>query len=480
MRTKQSLVARLTLALCLTLACLLPCTEVHAGGLYLFDRGARSLGRGGAFVAGVDDPSALWFNPAGLTYSKRQLVADAVLPVLLADFERQYPDGSYAPKVKAKPTPIPIPTLAFSHDLGYRKLTFGAGIMAPMVVLMNYEGSVGANRAPSPARYSLLELKGTALANIVGGVSWEALDWLTLGGSAHIQAGYFRAKTALSACDGVICSFPEQRDFDAYASVKAFPTIGFTGVLGAIADFDILRLGFSVMMPYTLRGYGKVDVKMPTNPLFEDAHQSGEKAKLSIKFPTILRFGSELRLVSWLRLEGDIVWEQWSRQKSIDIDTRNEVQLKNVTGLGDYTVGAIKLPRNMMNVWSIRGGFEATIPRRWIGNIDFGLRGGMAYEKGAFDTKNITPLTIDTDKFVLSGGFTVGLAKWLRFDTIGGLVFMKDLNATDNEIRQPQAIRPPLERFPTVVGNGRYEQQAFFLGGGFRAMLDMKSGFPKK
>ena len=76
-------------------------------------------------------------------------------------------------------------------------------------------------------------------------------------------------------------------------------------------------------------------------------------------------------------------------------------------------------------------------------------------------------------------GFTVGLAKWLRFDTVGGLVFMKDLDVTDNEIRQPQALRPPLKFFPTVIGNGRYEQMAFFLGGGFRAMLDMKSGFSR-
>lgn len=477
--SSRTLVARLTLALVLVFPCLLVSNRAQAGGLYLFDRGARALGRGGAFVAGVDDPSALWYNPAGLIASKNQLVADAVLPILLADFTRLNADGEYSPKVSAKPTPIPIPTLAFSHNLGYRDLVFGAGIIAPNVVLMNYEASVGANRDPSPTRYSLLELKGTVLANLTAGVAWEATDWLSIGGDVQVAAGYFRAKTALSACDGVLCSFPEQRDFDAYATVKAFPTYGFTGVLGAIANFDILRFGFSVMLPYTLRGVGKADVQLPTNVVFEDAYQDGEKAKLSIKFPTILRVGSELRLVSWLRLEGAVVWEQWSRQKTIDINTGGDISLRNVTGLGDYQVGNIRLPRNMNDVWSIRGGFEATFPRRWVGSIDFGLRGGLAYETGAFDSKNISPLTIDTNKTVLSGGFTIGLAKWLRFDTVGGLVFMKDLDVKDNEIRQPQAIRPPLQEFPTVIGNGRYDQQAFFLGGGFRAMLDMKSGFSR-
>jgi long-chain fatty acid transport protein len=30
------------------------------------DNGARALGRGGAFVAKADDPTALYYNPAGL------------------------------------------------------------------------------------------------------------------------------------------------------------------------------------------------------------------------------------------------------------------------------------------------------------------------------------------------------------------------------------------------------------------------------
>ncbi|MDB4987483.1 MAG: rane protein in aromatic hydrocarbon degradation [Myxococcaceae bacterium] len=478
MNKSVSGLARVLLVLATLMSALLPYSRAHAGGLYLFDRGARALGRGGAFVAGADDPSALWYNPAGLIASKRQLVADAVLPILVADFTRHNADGVDSPKISPKPTPIPIPTLAFSHDLGHRDLVFGAGIIAPNVVLMNYDSSVGPQHAPSPARYSLLELKGTALANLTAGVAWEASHWLSIGGDVMVQTGYFRAKTALSACDGVICSFSEQKDFDAYATIKTIPTYGFTGVVGAIANFDILRFGFSMMLPYTLRGVGSASVKLPTNSVFDDASVHGDKAKLSIKFPTILRWGSEIRLISWLRMEGAVVWEQWSRQKTIDVKL-DGVSINNVTGLGNYGVGTIHLPRDMKNVWSIRGGFEATIPHRWIGKTDFQIRGGLAYEKGAFTKKTITPLTLDTNKVVLSGGLTLGLLKWLRFDTTAGIIFMQDIDTHESEIRQPAAIRPPLKTFASVIGNGNYQQNAFFLGGGFRAMLDMKSGFAK-
>ncbi|MDB4988752.1 MAG: rane protein in aromatic hydrocarbon degradation [Myxococcaceae bacterium] len=469
--------ARLVLTLSFLTVWCVASPKAHAGGLYFFDRGARALGRGGAFIAGADDPSALWYNPAGLFYSKNQMVADAVLPTLLADFTREMPNGEYAPKLTAKPTPIPIPTLAFSNSLGSRRVVYGAGIIAPNVLLMNWEQSVGPSREPSPARYSLLELKGTVLSNLSAGLAWELFDGLILGADLQVPIGYFRAKTALSACDAVLCSFSEQKDFDAYATVKTVPTYGVSVVLGAILDLDIVRFGFSMMTPYTLRGVGNVRIKMPTNPLFENAYQSGSKVHLGIKFPTILRWGSELRLVKWLRLEGAVVWEQWSRQKTIDIDTGSGVALNNVTGLGNYQVGNIHLQRNMRNIWSIRGGFEATFPRRWVGNIDFGMRGGLAWEKGAFANKDLTPLTIDTNKTIISGGFTFGLLKWLRFDTVGGLVFMPNLNVTNSEIRQPQAIRPPLKVFPSVIGNGHYAQAAFFLGGGFRVMTDFKSGW---
>lgn len=41
-------------------------TDAHAAGLYFSDRGVRSVGRGGAFVAGADDLGVVWSNPAGL------------------------------------------------------------------------------------------------------------------------------------------------------------------------------------------------------------------------------------------------------------------------------------------------------------------------------------------------------------------------------------------------------------------------------
>ena len=54
------------LSLLLFLALLLPTTS-HAAGFALYEWGARGLGMAGSLVAHADDPSALAYNPAGMT-----------------------------------------------------------------------------------------------------------------------------------------------------------------------------------------------------------------------------------------------------------------------------------------------------------------------------------------------------------------------------------------------------------------------------
>jgi long-chain fatty acid transport protein len=45
-------------------------TLLNAGGFQVNEHGSRAMGMGGAFIAVASDPSAIYFNPAGLSQLK--------------------------------------------------------------------------------------------------------------------------------------------------------------------------------------------------------------------------------------------------------------------------------------------------------------------------------------------------------------------------------------------------------------------------
>ncbi len=204
----------------------LPSTA-KAGGFYLADRGVRPLGRGGAFIAGVDDPHALWYNPAGLAYSGDQLLIDATDTFLQVDYTRIDGGGTTLPTVSGHHAYLPIPTVAgsFSFD-ELPNLTFGLSLTAPNAALMDWPQSITVDgmEQPAPQRYSLLSMQGSILSTVTAGVAWRPIRELSIGFASHLLLGTFNAQVAHSACDGVICSFPEDPEYDGVAQIT-LPTV---------------------------------------------------------------------------------------------------------------------------------------------------------------------------------------------------------------------------------------------------------------
>ena len=461
-------------------------SSAHAGGFYLTDRGTRTLGRGFAFVAGADDPQALAYNPAGLSFSGQQLLFDATITLLDAEFTRVDSGGNELPTVGADPHAIPIPMLAYSHPLR-EDLTLGLGVFAPNASLLDwplgidaeggrcdpYAGVPGCEAAPQ--RYSLITLDGTALAHLTAGVGWMPVDGLSIGAGAQIMVGSFQAQTVMSACDGVVCAQPENPEYDGVAKISLSPIIEPGLMFGVIYDAGLVRIGGSMLWwPKAIRGDAKLDVRLPQAALYDGATLEGDTAALTIDFPLTLRAGVEVRPVDGLRIEGAIVWEHWSTQQAISLQPKN-MWIRNLNAIGDYQVGNLDVPRNMNDVWSARLGIEydALFDQR------LAVRAGFNYENSSFDDATLSPLTLDSDKFIIGLGASVQVTDGLWIDASYGLVSLKDRNVTNSQVTQPNPIRPP--RSPDVdpndggvvhIGNGRYTMNAHMLGIGLRWQLE--------
>src|SRR5262245_12219863 len=91
-------------------AALIP-LAAHAGGMYLPTRGVRPTGRAGAFVAGADDPSSMWFNPAGLAHLHGgTFLADAGFVHQSIEYDRVDSGGNQQPTVSNQAPGVPVPS----------------------------------------------------------------------------------------------------------------------------------------------------------------------------------------------------------------------------------------------------------------------------------------------------------------------------------------------------------------------------------
>lgn len=466
-RSSLSFLARFLIVL----AVFLPTLRAQAGGLFLLDRGSKGMSMGGAFVAGADDPGALWYNPAGLSRSKDQLIADFTWTFTFAEYQRLNTDGEFSPKVSPNVVNLPIPTLAFSKRL-HDQVTLGAGLFVPNVMLLNWPRSIpGENgmRDAGPTRYSLLSLQGSVLGNVALGLAWHPNDKFSIGADVQVAIGRFKAATALSAADGVVCVFPEQASCDAYTELDVLPAWGLTGVFGVTGKpHKALTLGASVMLPYKLQGAAKLNLKPPTDAVFQDAYFTGNKADFWMNFPMIVRGGIEIMLLPYLKVEFAGVWERWSTQRYIEVKPTDPIFLRDIVGITDYQIGTLRIPRNMNDVWSVRYGLEFNVPDgfvpKFLTKAKLILRSGLAYEKGAFSSKTITPMTIDSDKWVLTGGSSIKVHKKVRLEGTIGYAFMKDLKVRDSQVKQPTSIRPA-STITTPLGNGNWNMDALYIGG---------------
>lgn len=453
----------LTWLILLTAGAIAP-TRARAGGFYLGDRGVRGTGRAGALVAGADSPDSLWYNPAGLAWSGRQLQLDATLVLSDDDFTRIDGGGEWQPTVHGSGSLIPLPGLFYSENFGLRTLTFGVGVFAPTGALDSWPETILRRGVaePAPQRYSLISTAGTAMAHLAVGAAWRPLPQLSIGVTAQLVAASLQVRAVVSGCDRAICTQPENPDYDALAEVALSPLYAATFGAGLTYDAGIVRIGASFLTPYSLAGDATLRVRLPSAAAFDGARVEGDQASTSLAMPWILRAGVELRPLDGLRVEAAVVGELWSTQRELTF-TPHDIWMRDVIALGDYEAGRVTIPREMRDTLSLRLGGEFT-----TGLVT--ARAGIAYENGAFDDAYLSPLTIDTDDTTLSLGASFELTHGFFLDVTLQHFFMRNREVRNSAVPQENPLRPP-PAAPVYVGNGDYALEANTVGLGLRWAL---------
>ena len=161
-------------------------STAHASTFYFSDIGIRSFSRGGAFIAGNDDLTALYYNPAALTRLERtQFMLNVAGVDQFVTFSRAQTDGMGPLDEDGSPTnvafesiedqasPFVIPHFGVSSKLGTKNTTFAFGFYPPYAPDLSYDED-------GPQRYSLIDVM-IIQTSLGPTVAHKVNDWISVG-----------------------------------------------------------------------------------------------------------------------------------------------------------------------------------------------------------------------------------------------------------------------------------------------------------
>jgi long-chain fatty acid transport protein len=359
----------------LLLAATLPST-VFGLGFRLTDQDPFATARGGAFVATADNPSAIYYNPAGISQLEgTHSLMSAYVIGYRATIE---PDGSDS-EFGSKWNPGIVPHSFYTLQPKNSPLTLGLGFYSPFGLGFQYD-----NNTP----FRTQAIKGELMYVTASPVAaWKFNDQLSIAAGPMINwsraffsngiftpGDEFKFKgtgVSFGFVAGLLYQPTPKHSFGvAYHSSSNLTYSGHTHV--HIPDFKV-----------PIPGVGSVTVPGQD---FED------DADASLTFPQTIQAGYSFRPAPDWNFEFDIEWTDW--------DSLNTATIHQSRGLD------IKVPFKYRSSFL----YDFGVTKKFSNGMHVSL--GYIYSENSVPNEYTTPLVPDTDRHVFSVGVGGVLGKY--------------------------------------------------------------------
>ncbi len=373
----------------LLLAILATPDATHAASFRIFDQGAAAAGQSDAFTAQADDPSAIHYNPAGMT-QLRGVQAYVGTTLIGGHTAFTSPTGATArgdlDGSVAYPPPSNVYLTANLKDLGVSALgglSAGLAIISPFGTLSRYPDDGPFSTAVTRAAFELIDIKPT--------LAYKLNDQLSVGLGADIYTFF---------------SFWGEGQFE-----NRFLSSGGPGLPPAGTPLEIngkdTAAGFNASLLYTpfrngdgkpLINVGLVYRSQATLHLNGEFRANGaliSDASTTLVLPQIYTGGIALWPVrdqdhEW-KLEVDVDYTGWKSVRNLDVRLSNG--------------STIPFPQNWRSTYTIMLGTEykwlrpAALPA-W----ELALRGGYWHSQTPIPDSSFNPSVPDADNHAISIG----------------------------------------------------------------------------
>ena len=376
-------------------------TRSSALGLRLADQDPLATARGNAFAATADNPSAIYYNPAGLTQLEGHHLRIGAYAVAL-DSHFTSPTGA---RFDTKSRVDFAPQLYYAYGMKEQPLAFGLGLYAPYGLALEW---------PNNAEFGLTYGKMTHLSlNPV--VAWQPHPTLS------VAAGL-----TLNYCDTEIRQEAVRNLPGAANGVNRFQgddtDAGYNfGLLWQ--PFKQHSVGVNYRSPTTmsLRGTGTISgtgLIDGTGP-----------ASARLPFPRHVVLGYSFRPTPEWNFEFNADWTEWSRLTTVTFQ--------------QFT-GPTAVPFNWRSSWF----YEFGATRRFEGG--WRASAGYIFSENSVPAGSFSPLVPDSDRHIFSLGLGRQQAR-VSWDVAYQLAWGPSRGVSGNALAVPVAFGPP-----AASANGRY------------------------
>lgn len=327
-------------------------STAHGGAIDVPMQSGKAAGMADAFTAQADDPSAIFYNPAGLTQLQGTNASGGVY-LLQPEFNFDGDNGSN----ESMNLPSVLPHFYAESDLGTKRFRVGLGINNVFGINEDW-GNTGPLRFDvNKAQLSVLSIAPTA--------AYQFTPKLSMGLAFNI---YY---SQLLLTRNVLLGAPPtpEGQFHLRGSATSF---GVTpGILYKIDDRN--TIGAYYRSPFSLNYQGNAQLRVPG---VETIGPSPVYSQLDL--PMSAGIGYMIRPIDRLKIETDLIWTDWHATDELPIHSSNPAFNKQT------------IPAHWMSGFTGRIGAQYQLSQSWA------VRAGYAYGSNAVPGSTFSPIVPDS------------------------------------------------------------------------------------
>jgi long-chain fatty acid transport protein len=354
----------------------------YGSGFSIFEQGAKATAMGGAFAATADDPSAIFYNVAGIAQIRRMEVNAGGTIINFSNEFRGDPNDNFTSGSFGEyrhHTFIP-PNVYAVMPIG-NNLTFGVGSFAAYGLRTDWDN-------PWIGRFISRD------ANVKTVSVEPALAWQTSDGRLAIGAGaeYRRSHIILDRNNPAFNPFTQRVADVVSAHLNSDWDSAWGWNVGILfKPSPTWRIGASYRADMTIDYKGDATFKqIPTGNPFVDASVAAQlppaqKINTAINYPATAIVGLAHTMGAW-DVEADVTHTTWSRFEALAVNFETTPALSFVR------------PQNWEDTFSYRLGTNGRVATHWD------VRMGLIYDENPQPTEGVGPLLPDSDRTALCFG----------------------------------------------------------------------------